>query len=271
MLVITAYIGALLVGVSLGLIGGGGSILTVPILVYLLGINPVLSTAYSLFIVGCSALVGAVNKYRKGLVNLKTAGIFAIPSFIAVYLTRLYLVPAIPAVVFQINGFQLTKDIAIMVFFAFVMLMVAVSMISDKKKEKTNGAPLGAITYNYPMIMLEGFGIGILTGIVGAGGGFLIIPALVLLAKLPMKLAVGTSLTIIALKSLIGFIGDIQGGISIDWLLLLTFTSLAVVGIFIGSHLSNFISGSKLKRGFGWFVFAMAVLMLIQELVFNIN
>lgn len=263
---IIGYIGALIIGATLGLIGGGGSILTVPVMVYILGINPVLATAYSLFVVGSAAMVGAFNNIRKGLVSIKTAIIFAVPAFIAVYLTRLYLVPLLPANLFSIGSLVVTKDIGIMVFFAIIMLLASFSMLRSKKDQGDNES-MEAIKYNYPMIGIEGFIIGILTGIVGAGGGFLIIPALVLLAKLPMKLAVGTSLIIISIKSMIGFIGDIQAGREIDWMFLLVFTGFAIVGIFLGGYLSNFISGKKLKKSFGWFVLIMAIYILIRELM----
>lgn len=258
---ILGYIGALLVGITLGLIGGGGSILTVPILVYLLGINPVLATAYSLFVVGATALVGAVRNMIAGMVDLKVAIVFAIPAFITVYLTRLYLVPAIPEELFNINGFTLTKEVGIMVFFAVIMLAASVSMIKGRKeKEVDPDAKL-----KLPLIVLEGVVVGILTGIVGAGGGFLIIPALVLFANLPMKRAVATSLVIIAIKSLIGFMGDVQN-LTIDWLFLLTFTTMSIVGIFLGIYLNKFIDGNSLKKGFGWFVLIMGVYIITKEL-----
>lgn len=256
------YLGALIIGLVLGLIGGGGSILTVPILVYLLAINPVLATAYSLFVVGVSALVGAIRNMAKGLVDFRTAIVFAIPAFIAVYMARKYLVPAIPEQLGTIAGFELTRDIAIMLFFALIMLLASFSMIKDRKKEEESNAP---IKYNYPLILVEGVLVGLVTGIVGAGGGFLIIPALVLLARLPMKKAVATSLLIIGIKSLIGFIGDVEN-LEIDWKFLLIFTSLSVIGIFIGIGLNKFIDGKKLKKGFGWFVLLMAVYILYKEL-----
>ncbi len=256
---------AFLIGISLGLIGGGGSILTVPVLVYLLGVNPVLSTAYSLFVVGMAASVGAINNLRKGLVSIKTAIVFAIPSFLAVYLTRLYVIPAIPDNILTIGSLTITKNLAIMVFFAIIMLIAAFSMMYNKRKEYTSTLD-GKQNFNYPMIVIDGIIVGTLTGFVGAGGGFLIIPALVLLARLPMKLAVGTSLLIIAIKSLIGFLGDIQTGQAIDWSFLLLFTAFAVTGIFTGGYLSNFISGEKLKSGFAWFVLAMAIMILVKEL-----
>ncbi|TVZ51976.1 sulfite exporter TauE/SafE family protein [Dokdonia sp. Hel_I_53] len=257
------YFGALLIGIVLGLIGGGGSILTVPILVYILAFNPVIATAYSLFIVGTTSLVGAIKNMIKGMVDLKTAIIFAIPAFIAVYSTRAFLVPAIPEELFNINGFMVTKNLAIMLFFAIVMLFASVSMIRNKSKESDENTE---ITYNYPLIIIEGLVVGTITGIVGAGGGFLIIPALVLFAKLPMKKAVATSLFIIAIKSLIGFIGDVQN-LVIDWPFLLSFTTLSVVGIFIGIYLNRFIDGKKLKKAFGWFVLIMGVYIIIKELL----
>jgi len=256
------YFGALLIGVVLGLIGGGGSILTVPILVYLLFINPVTATAYSLFIVGVTALVGAVRNIQKGLVDFKTAIVFAVPAFIAVYLTRKYLVPAIPDELFTINSFVLTKNIAIMLFFAVVMLIASVSMIRSRRSDSEEDT---IVSYNFPLIIVEGLIVGVLTGIVGAGGGFLIIPALVLLAKLPMKKAVATSLLIIAIKSLIGFIGDVEN-LEIDWMFLIKFSTISVFGIFLGIYLSKFIKGQNLKKGFGWFVLLMGIYIIVKEL-----
>ena len=256
---------SILIGVSLGLIGGGGSILTLPVLVYVLHLNPVLSTAYSLFVVGSTSLVGSVNYMRKGMISYKAAFIFAIPSLIAVFLTRKYLMPLIPEELFTIGGFVLTKDIAIMVFFAMVMLVASFSMIG---KAKTDECETCEPTYNLPVIAIEGVLVGVLTGIVGAGGGFLIIPALVLLAKLPMKMAVGTSLLIIAAKSLIGFLGDLSNQI-IDWLFLVKFTGMSIIGIFLGSYLSNYVPGAKLKKAFGWFVLVMGVYIIIKEIVLN--
>lgn len=259
---ILGYFGALVIGLVLGLIGGGGSILTVPVLVYLLMEDPVTATAYSLFVVGTASLVGAIRNMQKGLVDLRTAIVFAIPAFIAVYATRKYAVPAIPDSLFTIADFEVTKDIGIMLFFALIMLLASYSMIKDKKKE-LEGEEV-EIKYNYPLIIIEGVVVGFLTGIVGAGGGFLIIPALVLLAKLPMKKAVATSLLIIAVKSLIGFLGDVQN-IEIEWSFLGIFTALSVAGIFIGIWLNKFINGAKLKKGFGWFVLIMGLYIVYKE------
>ncbi len=264
---IIGYVASIFIGISLGLIGGGGSILTVPVLVYLFGISAELSTAYSLFIVGTTALVGGIRNATLGNVNYKTAVVFTIPAFIAVYATRAYLVPAIPAEILTIGEFVLTKDMAIMIFFAIVMLAASVSMIRNKRKDGEEGEVEVEPQFNVPAIIAEGAVVGVLTGIVGAGGGFLIIPALVLFAKIPMKKAVGTSLLIIAAKSLIGFIGDVQRpDLEIDWTLLLSVTAIAVVGIFIGIYLAKFIDGKKLKKGFGWFVLLMAIYIIAKQL-----
>lgn len=263
-IIVLGYAAAILIGVSLGLIGGGGSILTVPVLVYILHIDPVLATAYSLFVVGSTSLVGAGNYMRSGLVDYKTAVVFAIPSFIAVFLTRKFLVPWLPDPLFTMGDMEVSKSVGIMVFFALIMLAASYSMIKEKKKSTEDDN--SEVKFNIPLIALEGSVVGVITGIVGAGGGFLIIPALVLLARLPMKLAVGTSLLIIAAKSLIGFLGDVSTQ-TIDWQMLLIFTGLSVVGIFIGSALSKKINDKALKKGFGWFVLVMGIYIIGKELM----
>lgn len=260
---ILGYFGALLIGVVLGLIGGGGSILTVPILVYLMAINPVTATAYSLFVVGSSSLMGAGRNFQKGLVGFKTAFAFSIPAVIAVFSTRKFLVPALPEILFSISGFTVTRDIGIMLFFALLMLFASISMIYDKKKilQDKNDKK----STNYALLAPLGVLTGLITGIVGAGGGFIIIPILVLLAGLPMKKAVGTSLLIIAINSLLGFLGDL-GHQEIDWFFLLLFTGIAIMGIFLGSYLNKFFNGRKLKKGFGWFVLLMGFYIIWNEL-----
>lgn len=259
---IIGYTASLLIGISLGLIGGGGAILTVPILVYLLGIEASeQAPAYSLFIVGITALVGSFQKYREGLVDIKTFLVFGIPSILSVYATRSILVPAIPDTM-DIVGLELTKRMLVMGLFATLMVLASISMI----KGRQNNNAEGPIQYNYPLILLEGLLVGVLTGLVGAGGGFLIIPALVKLSKLSMKKAVGTSLLIIASKSLIGFTGDVMR-LDINWNLLLLLTLLAVLGIFMGNALSRKIPGNKLKTGFGWFVLVMGVYIMGRELL----
>lgn len=257
------YFLAVLVGVSLGLIGSGGSILTVPILVYVMHVVPVNATAYSLFIVGATALVGGIKNALDRNVDFKTALIFGIPSIAAVYLTRAYLVPFMPTEMFSIGSFIITKDLFLMILFAIVMVAASYSMI---KPSATSNEPQSSIQYNFPFIFLEGALVGVVTGLVGAGGGFLIIPALVILARIPMKLAVGTSLLIIAAKSLIGFYGDIRTNPNLDYHLISYFTLASILGMFIGIYLTKKIEGDKLKTGFGWFVLVMGIYIIIKEL-----
>ena len=196
------------------------------------------------------------------MIEYKVGIVFAIPSFISVFLTRKIIVPAIPEVIFTLDSFILIKDMVVMIFFAVIMLGAAISMIRERKEVVLKKD----VQFNYTLIIIEGLVVGILTGLVGAGGGFLIIPALVLFANLPMKKAVATSLMIIAIKSLIGFLGDI-GNIEIAWGFLLTFAGLSMIGIVLGIYLNNFIDGKKLKKGFGWFVLAMAIYILLKELI----
>ena len=264
--ILIGFAASILIGLSLGLVGGGGSILTVPVLVYLLGVEPVLATAYSLFIVGLTSAVGVFPKYKEGLVDVRTALIFGAPSIAAVFLTRRWLVPAIPTNIGHVGDWVLTKNVLLMSLFAVLMVAASVSMIRDTKKD--NGETDSSLSFNYPLIVLEGAVVGILTGLVGAGGGFLIIPALVVLTKLPMKKAVGTSLLIIAAKSLIGFTGDLSAQ-TMDWPLLLAVTLMAVLGIFLGNTLSKKIDGGKLKKGFGWFVLVMGLYILLKETLGN--
>ena len=256
------FAATILAGATMGLIGGGGSILTVPILVYLLEIPPVLATGYSLFVVGLSALVGSVNYFKLGLVNLKAGTIFAVPAFVGVFLARKFLVPALPVEIFNLGNLVVGRDLIVMGVFATVMILASVSMIRGGGESEQEGE----LQFNYPMIALEGLIVGAVTGFVGAGGGFLIIPALVVLAKLPMKQAVGTSLMIIAVKSLFGFLGDL-GNQSIDWGFLALFCLLSIIGIYLGTYLSRFVSSAKLKPGFGWFVLIMGLFILAKETI----
>ena len=258
------YFASALIGISLGLIGGGGSILTVPVLVYLFQLPPVQATAYSLFIVGSTALVGSFDYMRRGLVDFRAALWFAPPSLVGVYLVRRLVVPSLPDVLLSVGSYELERDSAILLLFALLMIGTASSMIKSRKEPEQSA---GTKPFNTPLIAIEGLVVGALTGLVGAGGGFLVIPALVLLAGLPMKQAIGTSLFIIAAKSLLGFVGDVQASANISWGFVLTLTSISVLGIFVGSFLNSKVSGNSLKPVFGFLVLVMGVYMLASELL----
>ncbi|NVO86418.1 sulfite exporter TauE/SafE family protein [Hymenobacter terrestris] len=270
MLHLLGYFAAIFIGLSLGIMGGGGSILTVPVLVYLMGVSPVLSTAYSLFVVGATSVVGAAGYFRKGLVSVPTALVFLATSLVAVFATRKLLMPAIPAELFTVGSLVITKDLLVLVAFAVLMVVAATSMIRSRQAEEIlHDDEQHKHRINYPLILTVGAVVGLLTGFVGAGGGFLIIPALVLFARLPMKLAVGTSLLIIATNSLIGFTGDLSAGTPIDWPFLGGFLAFALGGIVLGTYLARFISGARLKPAFGWFTLFMGAFILLRELVFR--
>ncbi|ASV31731.1 sulfite exporter TauE/SafE family protein [Maribacter cobaltidurans] len=260
---ILGYVSALIIGISLGLIGGGGSILAVPVLAYLFSVNEKVATAYSLFIVGASALVGGWKQHLKGFVDWKTAVVFGIPAIIGVTLVRHYLVPVLPDVLFHIGTFEFTRRMGMFGLFAILMFPAAYSMLKTKKEILKEGKR--EVKYNYPLILAEGLLVGAITGLIGAGGGFLIIPALVILANVEMKVAVGTSLIIIAIKSLMGFFLGDAITMEINWQFLLVFTGLSFLGIFIGSYISNYIDGNKLKKGFGYFILVMAVFIFYME------
>ncbi|MBL7872794.1 MAG: sulfite exporter TauE/SafE family protein [Cyclobacteriaceae bacterium] len=255
------YFASVLVGLVLGMLGGGGSILSIPILVYLFHLEPVLASAYSLFIVGITSFVGAVPKYREHLVNLKTGFIFGIPSILSIFSTRKWIVPSIPEILFQTESFVLTKRIFLLGLFAILMVFASFSMIRNRNENENSNTKFRTF-----LVLVEGTLIGLLTGLVGAGGGFLIIPALVFLTGLNFKTAVGTSLFIIAINSLMGFLGDVLTQ-KIDWFFLLSITALAVVGILIGNTLSRKIAARSLRKAFGWLTLVMGIFILFKEVL----
>lgn len=262
---IFGYLASILIGISLGMIGSGGSILTVPVLVYLMGINPLLATTSSLFIVGTASLAGGIRSYIKHQVDFKAVTEFGIPSILSIFVTRHYLLPALPDRIVTIGNVVVSKGMFLMVVFAILMLAASISMIRGRN-ENANEELSAAERHNkiLPLVLL-GLFIGVVTGLLGAGGGFLIIPALVLFLKLPMKTAVGTSLMIVAINSLFGFLFSLKQ-FEYDWKIILIFTAISIAGIFIGSKLADKISGPSLKKGFGWFVLVMGIYIIIKEI-----
>lgn len=262
---VLGYFASLLIGISLGLIGGGGSILTVPVLVYLFSVEPMLATSYSLFVVGSTSLAGAYNSYRKNLVNFKVAFLFGVTSIITVFLTRKFIVHNIPEKIKFTDSFSVGSALLTMVLFAILMVAASISMITHGGNE-VGDTPHK--TRHPSKLIVLGMAIGFVTGLLGAGGGFLLIPALVLVLGLHIKEAVGTSLLIIAMNSLSGFIVDL-GHFSIDWKFIIIITAIAIAGIFIGGAFAKKIEGAKLKKTFGWFVLAMGIYIIIKELLLN--
>jgi len=262
-MVVMGYTAAVLIGISLGLIGGGGSILTVPVLVYLFGLSPVTASAYSLFIVGSASLVGAAGKVRQRLVSFRSVLYFGLPSLLTVFVMRKWVVPAMPEVFFSVGDFHFTKAVFTILLFAVLMIAASLSMISNKGVVAAGAAP----KLNPVRIAVQGVVTGLVTGMVGAGGGFLIVPALIWMLGLPVKTAIGSSLLIIAINSLSGFLGDVLN-VHIQWDLVLSVAALAIAGIFIGNLLSKRIAAIHLKKGFGWFVLAMGIYIIVKELLF---
>jgi len=261
-MLILGYIASLLMGITLGVLGGGGSIMTVPILVYLFGISPLIATGYSLFVVGITALIGSIMYIKKGDVDFKVALPFAIPSIIGVNLSRGLIIPNIPKEIVHLGSFVITKEILIMGSFAALMIAASNSMLRKKTERKPmNTHPIIRVA----VIGLQGLIVGLIAGFVGAGGGFLIIPVLVFMAGLLMRKAIGTSLMIIAFQSLFGFAGDVSRGLTVEWALIGAIAVIAAIGIVLGSAIAHKVQEQKLKKAFGVFVLLMGTTILIEQ------
>ncbi len=244
---------ALFMGLTLGLVGAGGSILTVPLLVYFFGLTPTRATGTSLAIVGGVALVGAIMAWRRGEVSGKAALMFGVPSVATAFLVRRFLMPAVPNIVFGIS-----KETLILLLFAVVMFTAAYSMLK-KREPKENQSPKGSIW------LMSGVAVGTLTGVLGAGGGGIIVPALNAGMGLPMRLAIGSALCIIALNATAGLVADLSVGPPIDWSLVGLIGTLALVGLAIGATVQKRVPVQHLKIGFGWMIVAIAVSIVGRE------
>jgi len=259
---IIGYAASVCIGLILGILGGGGSILSIPILVYLFHMDVVLASAYSLFIVGATSFVGAIPKYKDRFISVRTGMLFGIPSIISIFVTRKWVVQAIPDIIWQTNSFVLTKRLLLLGLFAFLMVIASISMIRERQEKVADEGE----RFRPILLIVQGIFIGFLTGLVGAGGGFLIIPGLVLLTRLTFKAAAGTSLIIIAVNSLIGFLGDLFN-YSMNWTFLLTLTGLAIVGVLIGNQFSHKLSSGGLRKIFGWFILIAGCAMMVHEVL----
>ena len=274
MLHIIGYIFALFIGFALGLLGGGGAIIAVPIMHYLMGIDPLMATAYSLFVVGATSFVGAIeflwqNKAKAKFI-LSTAFTFAPVSMLVGQFTRKYLVKKwLPDIFFQIGNISFTKGHFIMLFFACLMVVVAFNMIKSANTQTLTGGgeatTLEARSSDfYFQILVRGILVGLVGGIAGAGAGFLIVPVLTKSFKIPIKFATGISLFIICANSWFTFAGEVKDS-ALDWQFLLLFTTISIIGIFIGTYAKKQISAEKLKPIFGYFVLLMGIFILLAE------
>ncbi len=271
MTLIIVYILFVLIGITLGLIGGGGSVLAVPVLVYVLDLPANEATSFSLFIVGATSLTATYSNVSKGNFSFEALLQFGIPSVISIFFTRKYIMPSIPNEVFTIGSYVVTKNILILVVFSVLMLLSAYSMLRKTKTNKRVEAmwdEFSRTPIRLPFIVLIGIIVGAISGFVGAGGGFLIIPALMFFVRVNMKLAIGTSLTIIAINALVGFFSTL-GQFEIDWPRLITLTSFCILGIFVGTFLGNYINGKKLKPAFGYLTLAVGLFIICKEVFFN--
>jgi uncharacterized protein len=260
---------AALIGLSLGLLGGGGSILTVPIFVYVLGFGAKEAIAMSLAVVGAVSLFGAAGHWRAGNVNIRVALVFGLVAMVGTY-------GGARLAVFFSGAAQLALFAGVMLVAAFFMFrdqkpIVADPPLLDEAADTDamldaavmpGGVPVARMPIG--LIIVEGLAVGALTGLVGVGGGFLIVPALVLLAKIPMKQAVGTSLLVIAMKSATGFLGYL-GQVEVPWGFMTVFTGVAIIGIFGGTYLVQFVSQAALKRAFAVFLLVMGSFILYQN------
>lgn len=249
-----------IMGLTLGVIGGGGSILTVPILVYIFGMNAQEATGSSLFIVGATALVGAVISFYKKEIQLLQSLPFAVPSVFGVFVARTLLLPFMPDPTLNLEFLVLSKDMFLMICFSILMLTASYKMI---RSSPIRGLPQGA---TLTAVIFKGFSVGAITGFVGAGGGFLIIPALIFLLQLSMRQAVATSLMVIAINSAMGFLGDLLIHPDKQWSILLTSVVAAVFGLLLGRRMAPSFSEKTLKRAFGWFVLLLGSFILIEQL-----
>jgi uncharacterized membrane protein YfcA len=256
------YLRGLLMGITLGLIGAGGSALTVPIMVFLFQLDATLATTYSLFIVGLTSLFGSFKQIKEKRVAWNFVLLFGLPSVISIFVSRRFILPAIPNELVDLGSFHLTKDNLLLGVFSIILMLASYSMI---KKPAFNEVNQNDQVKN-PQLILGGLVVGLVTGMLGAGGGFLIIPALVLWGRLPMKNAAATSLMIITINSILGFAFDNHGIRRIDWGHMFIFSIMAISGIFIGIKMSERISGEKLKPIFGWFILIMGAFILFQQL-----
>lgn len=261
---VVGYLLAFIVGLVMGLIGAGGSILSSGLMIYIFGLNPMISASYTLLNVGIISLVGSIQYYRKDLVQIRTGLLFAAPAIVTVLYMRAYVVPSIPHIIFESGSMAFSKDLFVKLVFAILMIIIAWNMITKKTVETQKANNLNAW-----MVTLIGIIVGLLTGIVGVGGGFMIVPALLFFTGLNVKTAVGTSLFIITLNTGVGFFGDFAAGVVYNWAFLIKFISLTVLGMLISGLVVHKVQTEKIKKLFAIVMLFLGTWIIFKELWFD--
>ena len=261
MLFAVGYCLAVFIGFCLGLIGGGGSILVIPVLVIFFGIDPVPATTYSLCIVGLTALAGAVGQVRNSNVDYSKLLQFGITSVLSLFIVRRWIMPLIPETIFRSDSFLLSRAVLVMVCFSLLMLIAGIKMIKPGK------LPQAAGQNNPVRLALQGIITGAITGFIGIGGGFIIVPSLVLFAGLSMKKAIGTSLFIITVNCLVGLLTNISEVGNMDYNFLTLFCALTITGIIFGTWLTKYIPDKNLKPAFGWIIIGMSTIVFLRSFI----
>jgi uncharacterized membrane protein YfcA len=259
---VLGYAGAVVTGLVLGLLGGGGALLSIPVLVYFFHMDATVATGYSLFLVAIAATSGTVQNIRNKNIDGKAFLFYGIPSVTTVYIFRRFIIHQLPDIIFSTGSFSLTKDHLILFILSFVMFGVGFKMI-NATDEAVDGGPLHA--KHYVLLVLYAIAVGCFIGLVGAGGGFLMTPALIYFAGLDMKRAIGTSILLVGVNSFIGFLGDIHSSLQMDWRFLILFSLFSVTGVLAGTYFSHRIDNRKLKISFGWFVLLLGVYIAGRE------
>lgn len=266
---IIGYFLSVIIGLSVGLLGGGGAILAVPMLVYFFNVDAEIATGYSLVIVAISSVLSIWQKRGiDGNFSLKIFLQFGLPSILMIYFTKAIFVPQIPNLLIFSPKIILTKNMFLMMVFSVILLLSSISMLGKSKENELNATPTKE--HSIFNIMLSGAFVGFLTGIIGVGGAFVIVPALIFFFSMETKEAIKNSLAIVIANSIVGFYGFSRASYHIDWMLLVNISAVSLVGVVIGSRLNKRMSGNNLKNIFGWMNLILSLILILKEIIFRI-